>query len=69
MLLNIENSGEYDKERSKEWLVNTDPGRLPLRDLGLFRFICNIPLLNSEPISSVLRVLLLKGDESYEQSP
>ena len=26
MLLNIEKSGEKDKERSKERLVNTDPG-------------------------------------------
>ena len=26
MLQNIEKSGELDKERSKEWLVNTDPG-------------------------------------------
>ena len=25
MLLNIEKSGEKDKECSKEWLVNTDP--------------------------------------------
>ena len=25
MLLNIEKSGEYDEEYSKEWLVNTDP--------------------------------------------
>ena len=25
MLLNIRKSGERDKERSKEWLVNTDP--------------------------------------------
>ena len=24
MLLKIEKSGEQDKERSKEWLVNTD---------------------------------------------
>ena len=29
MLLNIENSGEQDKERSKEWLVNTDPATIP----------------------------------------
>ena len=26
MLLNIEKSREQDKERSEEWLVNTDPG-------------------------------------------
>ena len=26
MLLNIEKYGEKDKEYSKEWLVNTDPG-------------------------------------------
>ena len=25
MLINIGKSGEYDKERSKEWLVNKDP--------------------------------------------
>ena len=28
MLLNIEKSGELDKERSNEWLVNTGPGFL-----------------------------------------
>ena len=26
MLLDIERSGEYDKEHSKEWLLNSDPG-------------------------------------------
>ena len=26
MPLNIEKSAEQDKEQSKEWLVNTDPG-------------------------------------------
>ena len=31
MLLNIEKSEENDKERSKEWLVNTDPVGQPAR--------------------------------------
>ena len=29
MLLKLEKSREYDKECSREWLVNTDPGILP----------------------------------------
>ena len=27
--LNIEKSGEQDKEKSREWLVNTGPGKSP----------------------------------------
>ena len=34
MLLNIEKSGEQDKERSKEWLVNTDPGKTCIGELS-----------------------------------
>ena len=30
MLLNIEKSGEQDKEHSEKWLVNTDPGALEI---------------------------------------
>ena len=38
MLLNIEKSGEQGKERSKEWLVKTDPGLIEFRPVSLCAF-------------------------------
>ena len=38
MPLNIEKSGEQDKGKSKEWLVNTDPDGTYLPTLPIFIF-------------------------------
>ena len=59
MPLNIEKSGEQDKELSKKWLVNTDPCQ-PAVHAGLpVVFFFNLAIFHSDELKVYIRSEIL----------